>query len=360
MWLAQSINWGLGLIIDLPDYTRELSVLRDGHKIYKTIKKSSRQALGKHLDSCPHFPSETLCFSAQPCGNQISFKIREHLCLPPIAPSAAPHQTRGPACGPESGLSGVPVHARLWPSWGCRAARAIQELPRSKESLSQFSTPSILGLPSACCFNGMPFPFIGKGGFLHYSSCKKILSKKCIHASVPLAGPLSKQSSAFCVAAEVKSQLAMGSKSHRASGHACGHPREKHPMFGQIRLSQCCCMTSLRIHPHQETVCPTLRRTAPTLARLTWRFHSKAMRSAQHWILLSQTGHEQREQVTGGHDKAFQGQRSGSLDPSPGYCALSHSRWRSEDTTLWVTLPRMVSYTSENNTVGQSLAFSTA
>lgn len=145
------------------------------------------------------------------------------------------------------------------------------------------------------------------------------------------------------------------------SGHACGHPREKCPMFGQIRLSQGCCMTSLLIHPHQETVCPEFRRrTAQTLARLTWRFQSKAMRSAQCWVLSSQMGHEQRGQVMGGCDKAIHRQRNGSLDPSPGYHALSHSRWHSEDATLWVTLPRMFSYTSENNTVGQSLAFSTA
>jgi len=63
-----------------------------------------------------------------------------------------------------------------------------------------------------------------EGSFLHHSSCKKILSKKRIHANVPLAGPLSKQSSAFCASAEVKSQFVMGSKSHKVSGHACGHP----------------------------------------------------------------------------------------------------------------------------------------
>lgn len=207
----------------------------------------------------------------------------------------------------------------------------------------------------------MPSPFIGKRGFYTTAAVKRILSKKCIHASIPLVGPLSKQSSAFCAAAEVKSQLAMGSKSRRASGHACGHPREKRPMFGQICLSQRCCMTSLLIHPRQETVCPTLRRrTTRTLARLTWRFHSKAMRSAQRWVLSSQMGHEQCGQVTGGREKAFHGQRNGSLDPFPGYCALSHLRWHSKDTTQWVTLPRMFSYTSENNTVGQSLAFSTA
>ena len=68
------------------------------------------------------------------------------------------------------------------------------------------------------------FSLYWEGCFLHHSSCKKILCKKCIHTSVPLAGPLSKQSSAFCVAAEVKSQLVTGSKSRRASGHACGHP----------------------------------------------------------------------------------------------------------------------------------------
>lgn len=67
LWLrlAQPINLGgWVLIIDLRNHTSELSVLRDDQKIYKNIRKSLWQALGKHLDSSPRFPSETLCFSA--------------------------------------------------------------------------------------------------------------------------------------------------------------------------------------------------------------------------------------------------------------------------------------------------------
>lgn len=66
----------------------------------------------------------------------------------------------------------------------------------------------------------------------------------------------------------MKSQLERGSKSHRASVHTCGHPQEKRPMFGQIHVSQRCCVTSLLIHPHQETFCAALQRTARTWAHL--------------------------------------------------------------------------------------------
>lgn len=71
----------------------------------------------------------------------------------------------------------------------------------------------------------------GRFFFLHCSSCKKILSKKRLSVRVPLAGPLSEQSSALCAAAEVKSQLVTGSKSHSV---AAPPPRRNAPCLGKF------------------------------------------------------------------------------------------------------------------------------
>lgn len=131
---------------------QELSALRHGHKIDKNIRKFLWQALEKHTDSSLCFPSETLCFSS-------SVLKSEHLCLPSVTASAAPHQTQGSlAAAPCQGSAGslsmrsCDNHGSGW-------------LPHSKGSVPQLSAPSILGLSSACCFYGMPSPFIGKGVF---------------------------------------------------------------------------------------------------------------------------------------------------------------------------------------------------
>lgn len=55
-------------------------------------------------------------------------------------------------------------------------------------------------------------------------------------------------------------------------------------MFGQIHLSRCCCVTSLLIQPHQETVCPTLQRTARNWAHLEVSQHGHDISSALGFI----------------------------------------------------------------------------
>lgn len=148
--------------------------------------------------------------------------------------------------------------------------------------------------------------------------------------------------------AKVKSQLERGSKSHRASVHTCGHPQEKRPMFGQIHVSQRCCVTSLLIHPHQETFCAALQRTARTWAHLELSQQGHDISSA----LFYQVAHEQRGRVRSGRVEAFQGQRKGSASLS----CLSRPvplEWQGGDSPCPVCAPG-------NNTRAQSLAFSTA
>lgn len=135
----------------------------------------------------------------------------------------------------------------------------------------------------------------------------------------------------------------------KATGHLSTHVatlQEKHPMFGQIHLSQCCSVTSLLIHPHQETVCPALVRTAPNWAHL--KLSQQTVTSAQPWVLSSGSwatweGQEWPWQSISGTKKWIM--RSLSWIPQPVPLEWQH----------WLTLPRALSWKQP-----QSLAFSTA
>lgn len=136
----------------------------------------------------------------------------------------------------------------------------------------------------------------------------------------------------------------------RATGHLSTHvatPQEKPPMFGQIHWSQSCCVTSLLIHPHQETVCPTLQRTARN-----WGSPGVFTARPRHQLSpgFYQVPMSNMGRVRSGRDEAFQGQRNGSSHPSPGPHTPSPLKWQRGDSPCPVC----------NNTVGQSLAFSTA
>lgn len=154
-----------------------------------------------------------------------------------------------------------------------------------------------------------------------------MLSKKCIHASGPLAGPLSKQSSAFCAAAEVKSQLATGSRSRRTSGHACGQvPGGTSHVWANSFEPMLLYDFTPHSSPPRNSLSKASEKGSASARSAHLEFHSKAMRSAQRCVLSGQAEREQCGQVMGGCDEAFHGQRNGSLDPSPACCALSHSR----------------------------------
>lgn len=145
----------------------------------------------------------------------------------------------------------------------------------------------------------------------------------------------------------MKSQLETGSESHRASVHTRGHPsgETSHVWANSLEPMLLCDLT-----PHPAPPRDSLSNTSEDSTKLGSPGGFTARPRHQLSPGFYRVGHEQRGRVRSGHDKAFQGQRNGSSDPSPGPHALSPSSG-SEGTAVTHPAPCVLLETTQRDRV---------
>lgn len=162
----------------------------------KNIRKSLRQPWENTWTLVP--TSHPIPHASQHNLVVIKSVLKSEISLPSVAASAAPHQSQSclaaaPRLGSAGSLStGSCDHCG--PVWLLVLSRSCHA---QRKVLARLSTPCILRTPRPQLLLWDAFSLYWEGSLLHHRSCKKTLSKKCIHASVPLAGPLSKQAQHF-------------------------------------------------------------------------------------------------------------------------------------------------------------------